>query len=846
MFFYYFIVVCLFIAAFVFLIVGIDDFIFDVFYWVRLLLRKLSRKYPPLSLKTLENKEEKPIAIFIPCWQESNVIGDMLKLAIKNIYYNNYVLFVGLYPNDPESIAAVKELDSLSNKIVTLLAPHDGPTTKADNLNAMYKGMVTYEKRHGFQFEIIVLHDAEDIIHPYSLKIFNHLMPRKQAIQLPVIPLAVPATNWVHWSYNDEFAEMHTKTMFARENINGLVPSAGVGTAIAREALEIKRASSKEGFIFNPISHAEDYSLTLDLLELNIRTIFVQQFVKSITTRKKWGFFGPLVYRTKVERVATRSMFPFHYYSAVKQKARWITGITLDEWRYPGIHKKSWGLLYTFFLDHKALVSHLMSFVGYIILGYYLVYLAGLIFFGHDIIPIFIPADHWLWIILIIDFFLMCNRMLQRAIAVTRVYSFGEGLLAIPRLLVGTIINFHALVRALRIFFNNRGAKRSNEPHKKVWIKTVHSFLPMHTQDHFMLHLGELALHHGKNEKNILSALERQSQVKNYLGEILKEGKYHVSEEEVLKCLAILHKMVIFNRLPTIFPTEEEIKNRCSPQFVKILAKERMLLLAFTPSYIEIGVPYILEIKEQVAFEKEHSISVLWRFLTPQEWEILIHRITGKKISAGPPHPLMGELLLNAHIIDTNQLNYALEKQKNTGSLLGEVMIAEKIITQDSITSCLARQLEASYEKKIPKSLPSPELLRAFFDYNLLRKCKKQHVFIIGMYLELAYPDHYNSRELEKLKKDLIPCVLTCIPTEKEYLKILKHENREFPVFKKIKKLVGKEIEIMDVEINLGFSLKENSDLVKKLRFDFYPVRVNWTIFDDKNIKALHEIFSSL
>ncbi len=77
------------------------------------------------------------------------------------------------------------------------------------------------------------------MIHQLSLKLYNYLIPRKDMIQLPVLPLEVNYFNFTHWVYNDEFAESHTKDIIVREAIHGLVPSAGVGTAFSRKAIEM-------------------------------------------------------------------------------------------------------------------------------------------------------------------------------------------------------------------------------------------------------------------------------------------------------------------------------------------------------------------------------------------------------------------------------------------------------------------------------------------------------------------------------------------------------------------------------------------------------------------------------
>lgn len=62
---------------------GLDDFFIDVVYWVRRIKRKLSvyRRYPRMSYRELYKPDEKPLAIMVPAWNETGVIGNMAELA---------------------------------------------------------------------------------------------------------------------------------------------------------------------------------------------------------------------------------------------------------------------------------------------------------------------------------------------------------------------------------------------------------------------------------------------------------------------------------------------------------------------------------------------------------------------------------------------------------------------------------------------------------------------------------------------------------------------------------------------------------------------------------------------
>jgi hypothetical protein len=77
----------------------------------------------------------------------------------------------------------------------------------------------------------------------------------------------------------------------------------------------------------------------------------------------------------------------------------------------------------------------------------------------------------FLWVLVFGSTVLMVNRLVQRCIATTRIYGFGEGLLSMPRAVWSNFINFFATMRALGLFF--RGARH----HAAVaWEKTDHAF----------------------------------------------------------------------------------------------------------------------------------------------------------------------------------------------------------------------------------------------------------------------------------------------------------------------------------------------------------------------------------
>ncbi len=400
------------------------------------------------------------IAVFIPAWKEAGVIDKMITNLIEKVDYKNYFVFVGTYPNDKETQAAVDKIAFEHQKIIKVVNPNPGPTNKADCLNYIYYAMKEYEREHNIFFEVIVMHDAEDFVHPYSFLLYNYLIPRVDAIQLPILPLPVPWYKWVHWIYADEFAENHMKDIIVRERMRGFVPFAGVGTGFSRRLFNYLE-TKKQGEIFDENSLTEDYNLARTAREAGMDTIFVNVVLED----DKSPWYRPLSKRKYF--ISNWSYFPSDFWRSIKQKTRWIVGISLQEWE-----KVQWkgniAIKENFLKDRKGLFSFTANILGYLILIYVLIYIAGqkgIVSFKWE--PI-IHRGTVLFTMIIIATFFMAIRLLQRIIFVTAVYGIVPGLLSVPRFILGNIINGIASFRAFWIYLQTL-----NKPRIK-WDKTTH------------------------------------------------------------------------------------------------------------------------------------------------------------------------------------------------------------------------------------------------------------------------------------------------------------------------------------------------------------------------------------
>lgn len=487
---YYIFLFLAYTAAIGFFVFGVDDVFFDL-QFLRYLKKK--RKKDLISLDDLKNEPEQMIAIFIPAWSEGGVVNRMADYASKILIYNRYDIFIGVYPNDPETIRCVDQLVATCPRIHKAVTASDGPTSKADCLNAIYAAMKAREVPGEREYSIIALHDAEDILHPLSLKVYNYYVPRTFDMgQIPVFPLELnPWRYWVGNTYMDEFAEWHMKDMYSREAMGGVVPSAGVGTAISRKAIEFLVAKHQGG-PFEVGNLAEDYMVGLELCRGGFRAGFIDYPVERIV-KKKNAKGRQAKARLVVEHVAVRENFPTRFSQAVRQKARWIVGTAFQGWERGGW----WGnaaVRYTLVRDRRAPLVHCINAAGYSVIFYVAAEFAVLNSDLRNTLflrPIFTP-DSILWRLVLVDLALLVYRVSQKVSFVAEVYGLRHGLFAIPRYPVVNLVNMSATFRAAWLYMRHRWF---NQP--LAWTKTAHAFPGTAELQEFSRSIDELLVDEG-------------------------------------------------------------------------------------------------------------------------------------------------------------------------------------------------------------------------------------------------------------------------------------------------------------------------------------------------------------
>ena len=493
------------------LLSGLDDLVvLLVFLYTRL----PGRGPPEPDEAELEGEPEKRLAVFVPLWREEAVIASMLEHNLAAIRYRRYDFFVGAYPNDEPTLAAVRLVTDRFANVHLCPCPHDGPTSKADCLNWIFQRMLVHEDESGLRYDAVITHDAEDIIHPESFRWINAYLGRYEMVQTPVLAMPTPLRELTHGIYCDDFAEYHTKDMVVRQRLGGFVPSSGVGTGYRRDALE-RLAAEASNRLFEPGCLTEDYENGLRLSRLGCSQAF-----------------APIRILRDGRPMATREYFPRRFRAALRQRTRWVTGIALQGWQRHG-WRVGWRQRYWLWRDRKGLLGNPASLLANLLFVYgaltwVVARLSATPWTLGQIADL--PSLRWL---LAATLALGVVHWLARSACSARVYGWRFALGVPPRILLGNVLNAAAAVRAMGNFF---WARLRHRP--LVWVKTEHAYPSRAALMPHKRLLGEILVGSGYvSEEDLATALVTRPAGRK-LGEHMVAGG-RLREEDLYEALSL-------------------------------------------------------------------------------------------------------------------------------------------------------------------------------------------------------------------------------------------------------------------------------------------------------------------
>jgi adsorption protein B len=395
-----------------------------------------------------------PAAILIPCWHEADVIQPMITSCRTAWPHAECVFYVGCYRNDPETIAAARRGAADDARVRVTIIPHDGPTTKGDCLNVLYHAMEQDERSNCEMFNFVLLHDAEDKVHPLALDLIDDRLQRADFVQLPVIPELDRRSRWISGHYADEFAENHLKTLVVRDWLRTALPAAGVGCAFRRDLLDRIARLRGSPHPFDEGSLTEDYELGLLVKTLGGSS----RFVRALDAE------GQLI--------ATREYFPSTIGAAVRQKARWIHGIAFQGWERLGWSGRA-AELWMRMRDRRGPLTAIVLFAAYLAVVCWSVVVVGQ--FAGLVEPR--PTTSLMQAVVFVGVIGLIWRAVARFAFTATLYGRREGLYAIVRLPIANFITILAAHRALAAYLATLRGR------KTIWDKTHHERHPTVTDD---------------------------------------------------------------------------------------------------------------------------------------------------------------------------------------------------------------------------------------------------------------------------------------------------------------------------------------------------------------------------
>jgi adsorption protein B len=571
---------------------GLDDIFVDaaaLYAWIRLRFSPDLRYRHPTEAE-LNAIPPRLIAVFVPVWKEHKVIQKMIDNNVTRLNYARVEFFVGAYPNDGLTIAAIQQAMNRHANVHLAISQHDGPTSKADNLNSIYQKMLRFERQHGVRFEMVLTHDAEDLIDPDALRWINYYAEEHDMVQIPVLALPKPAGYLSYGVYCDEFAEFQFKDMPARQVLGGFIPSNGVGTGFSRRALELI-ADRHSGRIFEPQCMTEDYENGFRIRSLGLRQKFI-----------------PIAIRHG-RAIATREYFPETFGKAVRQRTRWVTGITLQSWEFHST-RETLAHVYWFWRDRKALAGNLITPLMNVL------FLVGLTTWTwahttHHTWPLAHEAARF-YRIYEAGLALQILQTSIRATCSAQIYGWAFALGAPVRAIIANAINCTATLRAIWTYAN---ARIRGQP--LCWLNTEHAWPDRAALQQERKRLGEILRERHWIHPNALADAMASLPRDRRLGEhLIALG--HLTEQQLYEALSLQHE------LPLGKPAPDAVSIPVARSFpARLVRKLRALPFQVVAGELYVAGSELPDEPMQRDIRNFSSLEIRFYLVTPTQFEEL-------------------------------------------------------------------------------------------------------------------------------------------------------------------------------------------------------------------------------
>ena len=383
-------------------------------------------------------------AVFVPAWNESAVVGAMLAHSLRVWPQAELRIYAACYRNDTKTLESMIAV-ARDPRLRIVIHDRSGPTTKADCLNRLYAALCEDERRCGFRARSVILHDAEDMVHPAGLALLDRALDDADFAQLPVRPEPQRRSRWIAGHYCDEFAESHAKAMVVRDWLGVGLPAAGVGCAFTRAIIEkiAARRGSSDPFAAECLT--EDYECGLLIGEVGGSTRFLR-------ARDAQGHL-----------VATREFFPASLGSSVRQKTRWLHGIAFQGWDRLGWRAHPLEL-WMRLRDRRGPLTAIVLAAAYLLIALFPSLLTARLMGLYEPEPLG-PALSGL---LMLNFAALLWRAGARALFTGREYGLAEGVMAVLRMPLANIIAIMAGRRAIGAYLASLRTGRVK------WDHTIH------------------------------------------------------------------------------------------------------------------------------------------------------------------------------------------------------------------------------------------------------------------------------------------------------------------------------------------------------------------------------------